>query len=360
MATRDGMNYAPTASATPVVVEPGEFQFAAACFDHGHIYGQINGLKQAGATLKYVYDPNPSRYAGVLKENPDARAATDLQEILDDPSIKLVTSAAIPNERCDLGIRIMEAGKHYLTDKSPFTSLEQLERARTAVKTTGMKYAVCYSERLMSEAGTFAGQLVEQGAVGRVLQVLNLAPHNLAAHTRPDWFFDKSRYGGILTDIGSHQFEQFLTYAGAKDATVNFARVDNIANPDTPGLEDFGEAHLTTDNGVSCYCRLDWFNPAASRTWGDGRTFIMGTDGYIEIRKYIDVCRGDGNKLFLVNQEVEKEFDCAGKVGFPFFSAFILDILKGTELAMTQEHAFKAAEISMRAQELADQLRSGS
>ncbi len=352
--SRDGMNYAPTASATPVVAQPGEFVFAASHFDHGHIYGQIAGLRQAGGTLRYIYEPDASRHRDVLKENPGATAVADFRQILDDPAVRLVTSAAIPHLRCDLGLSILRAGKHYLTDKAPFTSLEQLARAKHAVAETGFKYGVCYSERLMSESGTFAGQLIEEGAIGRVLQVLNLAPHNLAPQTRPAWFFDKACYGGILTDIGSHQFEQFLTYAGAKDATLLSARAENLGHPEYPGLEDFGEALLITDTGASCYCRLDWFNPAASRTWGDGRTFILGTEGYIEIRKYIDVARGGGDRVFLVNQTVEKEIECAGNVGFPFFSQFILDILNGTELAMTQAHAFKAAELSLRAQEMAD------
>jgi len=353
--SRDGMNYAPSSSATAAVVKPGEFVFAASHFDHGHIYGQIGGLAAAGGTLKYVFDEKPERLASVLKEHPGARAVSDFSEILDDPGVRLVTSAAIPNLRCGVGLEVMEAGKHYLTDKSPFTTLEQLDKARAAVVATGMKYGVCYSERLLNESGYYAGELVARGAVGRVLQVLNLAPHNLNAKSRPDWFFRKENYGGILTDIGSHQFEQFLTFTGAKDAVINHARVENFAHPDYPGFEDFGEAQLTTDTGASCYCRLDWFNPAASRTWGDGRTFILGTEGYIEIRKYVDVCNGPGNKILLVNNEVEQLIDCEGKVGFPFFGKFILDILNGAEQAMTQAHAFKAAELSMLAQQLADQ-----
>ncbi len=253
----------------------------------------------------------------------------------------------------------MDAGKDYLTDKSPFTTLDQLAAARARVAATGRKYMVCYSERLGNEAAWHAGNLIRDGIIGRVLQVLNIAPHNLAAAGRPDWFFQKECYGGILTDIGSHQFEQFLHYAGATDATVNFARVENFTHPDTPGLEDFGEASLTLDTGASAYCRIDWFNPEASRTWGDGRTFVLGTEGYLEIRKYINVCHDDGgDRIYLVNHEVEQEIDCRGKVGFPYFGQLILDVLNRTENAMTQEHAFKAAELSMRAQQLADDRRS--
>ena len=357
-AERDGMNYAPPMTAHKPVVAAGEFVFAAAHFDHGHIYAQIDGLAGAGGLLKYVFDPSPERYANVLKKYPGCRVATRLEEILDDPAVHMLTGAAVPCDRCALGLRAMEAGKDYLTDKSPFTTLDQLAEARAATRRTGRKYMVCYSERLLSEATWHAGELIRQGAIGRVLQVLNLAPHNLAAATRPEWFFRKAAYGGILTDIGSHQFEQFLTFVGAADAHVAHARVENLAHPEFPELEDFGEALLTMDNGASCYCRVDWFNPAGLRSWGDGRTFVMGTTGSIEIRKNLDVARETGgNLLFLVDEKGEHEIPCQGRVGFPYFGRLILDVLNRTENAMTQEHAFKAAELSMQAQAIADAAR---
>ncbi|MBT3294817.1 MAG: Gfo/Idh/MocA family oxidoreductase [Verrucomicrobia bacterium] len=348
---RDGMNYVPESGATEAVVAPGDFVFAASHFDHGHIYGQIGGLTGAGGRLKYIYEPDASRHNSVLEQNPGCTVVEHFEQILEDDEVKLVTSAAVPCDRCAVGLQVMDAGKDYLTDKSPFTTLDQLEQAKQKVAQSGQKYMVCYSERLLNESGYHTGELIRQGAIGKVLSVINLAPHNLAAHTRPAWFFDKARYGGILTDIGSHQFEQFLTYTGATDGVVNFARVANLGNPEYPGLEDFGEASLTMDTGASCYCRLDWWNPAGLRSWGDGRTFIVGTKGSIEIRKYIDVARETGgNRIFLVDGETEQEIACSGKVGFPYFGQLILDVLNRTENAMTQAHAFKAAELSMRAQ----------
>ena len=350
-----GADYAPTAE-TEKVVEPGGFMFASAFLDHGHIHGQTNGLKDAGATLKWVYDPDPEKVAVFLEKNPEAKAAASYEQILDDPEVQLVASAAVPCERAEIGIRCMQAGKDYFTDKSPFTTLDQLVAARKTARETGRKYMVYYSERLHNEAGMQAGDLIAQGAVGRVLQVVNLAPHRLSKSIRPAWFFEKEKYGGIITDIGSHQFEQFLAYSGAKEANINFARVANFNNPDKPGLEDFGEASLTADNGASFYCRMDWFTPDGSASWGDGRTFVVGSGGTLEVRKYMDVARAaPASKIFLVNGTEEREIDCLNDTGFPYFGDLILDCLHRTENAMTQEHAFKAAELSMKAQALADQ-----
>lgn len=356
---RDGMNFAPTAAKPEPVVAPEEFAFAAVHFDHGHLYGQVNGLTEAGAWLKWIYDHDDACLTELAKKYPQARVAASLSQILDDPDVKLVAAAAVPSERQALGLQVLRAGKDYFTDKSPFTTLDQLDEARLVVEETGRKYACYFSERMHNEASWHAGELIAQGAIGRVLQVIIMAPHNLAKSTRPAWFFDKSKYGGILTDIGSHQFEQFLTYGGAEAQKINFARVENFANPDVPGLEDFGEASVTLANGVSCYCRLDWFNPAGHRSWGDGRAFILGTEGTIEIRKNNDLCREpqEGSVLYLVDGDGEKRIPCAGNIGFPFFGRLILDCLHRTEKAMTQRHVFHAAETSMRAQALADDHR---
>ena len=357
MARSEGMNYAPKGKSEPVV-GPGEFKFAAAHLDHGHIYGQCNGLIEAGAEMKYVFDTDPMRLKEFCKSYPQAEPVDDIRRILDDPEIQLVSAAAIPCDRGPIGLQVLDAGKHYFTDKSPFTTLEQLADARAKVKSSGKKYMVYYAERLHQEAGFHAGEMIKDGIIGDVVQVLIMAPHRLSKDKRPDWFFEKDKYGGILTDIGSHQFEQFLTYAGASDATVNSARVENFASPDKPGLEDFGEASLTADTGASCYCRVDWFTPDGLSFWGDGRVFVVGKKGTMEVRKYCDVTRGGSDKIFLVDGEGEKLIECKDQVAFPFFGQLIEDCLNGTETAMTQEHTFKAAEISMVAQKMADEARA--
>ena len=356
---KTGYDYAPSSKTLPPVVGPGEFVFSVTGLDHGHIFGQTNGLIDAGGTLKYVYDADSAKVDDFCERYPDAKRAESIEQILEDDETICVASASIPCDRGPLGVRVLSAGKHYFTDKSPFTTLEQLEDARKAVAESGKRYMVYYSERLHNESSMKATELIKAGAVGEVLQVQNLAPHRMSKDARPDWFFDKESYGGILTDIGSHQFEQFLEFAGATDATVNFARVENFTAPDKPGLEDFGETSLTMSTGASCYCRIDWLTPDGLRVWGDGRVFVVGTKGTMEIRKYIALARQEpGNKLFLVNDEGEQEIDCDGTTGFPFFGKMILDLLNGTETAMTQDHIFKAAELSMIAQKMADENRA--
>ncbi len=351
MAHADGMNYAPEGIARPVV-EKGEFPFAAIGLDHGHIYGMVQGLIDAGGTLVMVHDRNPDK-AAELAERHGARVA-EQEEILQDPALKMVTSAAIPSERGPLGVEVLGHGKHYFSDKAPFTTRAQLTAAREIVAETSLTWAVCYSERIQNESAIHAGMLIDDGAIGTVLQVIGLGPHRLSASSRPEWFFRKRYYGGILIDIGSHQVEQFLAFAGARDATVAHAKVANYAHPEYPELEDFGDATLIADNGATNYFRVDWFTPDGLSTWGDGRTIIIGTKGYIELRKYVDVARDEvGDHVYLVDGSGEHHINVHGNVGFPYFGALILDCLNGTENAMAQEHTFTAAELCIAAQEAA-------
>lgn len=349
----DGASYAPDPMPRPVVAE-GEFGFAVTNLDHGHIYGMTNGLLGAGATLTWVYDPDPAKVAAFQAQFPQARVARSQAEILEDPGVRLVAAAAVTSERCALGLTVMDAGKDYFTDKAPLTTLDQLAAAREATARTGRKYAVYYSERIHVEAAVLAGQLIGQGAIGRVLQFIGLGPHRLRPETRADWFWVKEKYGGILCDIGSHNFEQMLFYTGASDATVTDSSIANYNHPEHPELDDFGDAHIVTDNGATGYCRVDWFTPDGLSNWGDGRSFILGTEGYIELRKYLNVATADGpGHVFLVDQQGEHHLNAHGSVGYPFFGDLVLDCLNRTENAMTQEHAFKAAELSVIAQQQA-------
>ena len=356
----EGLNYAPKGKPNPVVAE-GEFVFAAVGLDHGHIGGMCNGLIEAGATLKWIYDPDPIKVEHYLQNYPTAKAASSEEEVLNDPEVKLVASACITSDRAPLGLRVMAAGKDYFVDKAPLTTLEQLAECRKMVAETGRKYAVYYSERLHVESAVYAGQLIEQGAIGKVVQTMGMGPHRLSASQRPAWFFNKAQYGGILCDIGSHQIEQFLYYTQSKDAEIVAAQVANYDNSDYPELEDFGDCTLRSDNGTTGYFRVDWFTPEGLSTWGDGRTIILGTEGYIELRKYVNLATDkSGDHVFLANKEGEFHFEVGGKVGYPYFGQLILDCINRTETAMTQEHAFKAAELSVKAQMHADERRKNN
>ncbi len=345
-----GMMYAPKGKPKPVCGK-GEFPVGVIGLEHGHIYGMCNGLVEAGAEVILVYDPDPAKVTAFQKAFPEAKAARSMEEVLENPKIKLIASAAIPCDRPVIGMKALTHGKDYFADKPPFTTLAQIDEARKKTAETGKRYAVYYSERLHVESAVFAGKLISEGAIGRVVQVMGTGPHRISLSQRPAWFFEKDKYGGILVDIGSHQIEQFLFYTGAKDARVLSSRVANFKFKQYPGLEDFGDATLLADNGATGYFRVDWFTPDGLKSWGDGRTFILGTEGYIELRKYIDVARSpEGDQVFLVDHKGEHHYAVAGQVGFPFFGELIRDILDNTRKAFDQELFFRATELAIIAE----------
>jgi len=330
-------------------------RFAVTGLNHGHIYGQTGSMLEAGAEAVCFYAPEDDLAAQFSSAFPQIPRVDTLEEILEDESIHLVLNAGIPVERAPMGVKAMQHGKDYMVDKPGLVTLEQLEEVKKVQAETGRIYSVCYSERFWSRAATKAGQLVQAGAIGDVIQTLSLGPHQRNLPSRPDWYFLKAKYGGILTDIGSHNFDQFLYFTASTSAQIVSAQVANFHHPQHPELEDFGDVVVRGDGGVG-YIRVDWFTPDGLGVWGDGRLFITGTDGYIELRKYIDIAgRPGGEHLFLVDQKGIQYIDCKN-VPLPYASQLMDDVLHRTETAMTQTHSFLAMELAVKAEQMADRL----
>jgi predicted dehydrogenase len=328
-------------------------KFAAIGLNHSHIYGQVECLLREGAEFVAFYAPEDDLAVPFGQKYPQAKRVADRRAILEDKSIALVTTASILNERAEVSIAAMRHGKDVMSDKPGMTSLAQFAELKAVQAETGRIYSVCYSEHFETRSTVKAGELVQAGAIGQVVHTVGLGPHAIRNNSRPDWFFDRKRYGGILTDIGSHQCEQFLFFSGAMEAEVISATVNNRGNPGKPGLQDIGDMHLRTPTTTG-YVRVDWFTPAGLPTWGDGRLTILGTEGYIELRKYIDIAGREGkDHLFLVDGKGTQHIDCSG-VDLPYARQLIADIHDRTETAMPQARAFNAMELALKAQELAE------
>jgi predicted dehydrogenase len=330
-------------------------RFSVIGLNHNHINSQTEAVLAGGGELVSFYAKEADLAAAFSKRFPQAKLVRNEKEILEDKSIQLVVSASIPDERAPLGIQVMRHGKDFMADKPGITSLEQLAQVRKVQKETKRIYSIMYSERLENRSTLKAGELVRAGAIGKVIQTIGLGPHRMNVKSRPAWFFDRKRYGGIICDIGSHQFDQFLYFTGSTKADIVASQVGNVNHPQYPGLEDFGDAMLRGDGGAG-YVRVDWFTPDGLSTWGDGRLTILGTEGYIELRKYVDLAgREGGNHFFLVDQKGTHYIDTK-EVELPYGRQLVDDILNRTETAMTQEHCFLATELALKAQQQAQKL----
>lgn len=330
-------------------------RFAAIGLNHPHIYGQTQALLDAGAEFVAFYATEPELIQPYRTRFPQATLVTDKAAILEDESIQLVISAAILCDRAPLGIEVMRHGKDYMSDKPGFTTLEQLAQVRAVQAETGRIYSVDYSERFENRATTRAAELAQAGAIGRVLQTVGLGPHRTRLPTRAPWFFQRAQYGGILCDIASHQFDQFLTFTGATSAEIIASQVANYNHPQYPEFEDFGDVMVRAE-GCSGYIRVDWFTPDGLDTWGDTRLTVIGTEGYLEVRKNIDIAgRPGSDHLFLVDNQETRYIDCQD-VELPYGRQLLYDIVHRTETAMTQAHCFLASELALTAQAQAARL----
>jgi predicted dehydrogenase len=333
-------------------------KFSVCGMSHDHIYGMIGAVQRGGGVLVSAWAGEPDKLATFKKRFPDVKIVATQDEIVNDKSIQLVLSSQIANERAPLGVRMMKAGKDFLSDKPGITTLEQLAAVRKTIAETGRIYAIMYSERLEVKAAVKAGELVQAGAIGRVIQTINIAPHQIVqghgdagggSGGRPDWFWVPEQYGGILCDIGSHQVDQFLFYTGSTEAEIVESQIANVAHPGHPRFQDFGDMVLRGNRGLG-YVRLDWFTPDGLGTWGDGRLFLLGTEGYIEVRKYTNVAVSkQGNNLFIVDQKQSRYIDC-NNVNLPFGPQFVADIVNRTHTAQDQTQCLLAAELVIKAQ----------
>ena len=329
-------------------------KFAAIGIDHRHIFGMAANMIDVGAEFAgWWTDGSPPPLQGFIQRFPDVPRVKTVDALLSDPKIDLIMISCVPADRADYAIAAMRAGKDVMTDKPGCTTLPQLDAIKAAQAETGRIWTVDFSERFEVPSMTRAAALVAEGAIGKVIQTTGLGPHRLNAPSRPDWFFQRDRYGGILCDIGSHQIDQFLFLTGNTDATIQRAFVANYANSDHPGLQDFGEIVLQASDAHG-YIRVDWYTPDALPTWGDGRLTILGTEGYIELRKYVDVAGEDGtDHLFVVNKDRCERIDCTD-AGLPYFARLSDDIAYRTGTAVPQANTFKAMELAIKAQMIAE------
>jgi predicted dehydrogenase len=350
------------AAAAPKASEPPppqpqakpRIRFSVIGLNHGHINSMSDSVIRGGGELVAVYAKEPELLATFTKRFPQAKVASSEREILDDKSIQMIASASIPDERAPLGVRVMQHGKDFMVDKPGIITLEQLDEVRKVQAQTKRIYSICYSERFENRASVKAGDLVKAGAIGKVVQTIGLGPHRVNPSSRPAWFWDSARYGGIITDIGSHQLDQFLFYTGSTTADVVASQVRNVNHPKYPKFQDFGDA-MVRGNGGTGYIRLDWFTPDGLPTWGDGRMTILGTEGFIELRKYVDIGgREGGSHLFITDQKSVRYIDCKD-VELPYGKQLVDDVVNRTETAMPQAHCFLATELALKAQKQARQ-----
>ncbi|MBX3576686.1 MAG: Gfo/Idh/MocA family oxidoreductase [Rhizobiaceae bacterium] len=328
-------------------------RFAAIGLDHRHIYHLVGENVAAGAECAgYCAETSDTKVLDGFRERFPSLPAVERDRLFDDPSIDFVVSAAIPRDRPAIAIRAMKAGKDVMVDKPGAIALDQAAAIETVARETGRIFSICFSERFVVRACEAASRLVAEGAIGRVIHTTGLGPHRLNRAIRPDWFFDPAAYGGILTDIASHQIDQFLFFTGSSDAEIVASSVANRGLPDVPAFEDFGDILLRSATAAG-YIRVDWFTPNGLPTWGDGRLFLLGTEGTIELRKYVDIAGRAGTDHVLLTDAKGVRYIDASREPLTYFARFQDDVRTRAATALPAGHALAVTRLAIGAQEKA-------
>ncbi len=168
---------APLIGRTPraAAAQPGRtIRFGVVGLNHPHIYAQTETVRRGGGQLVSVYADEPDLAQAFVKRFPDVRVARSRREILEDTSLQLVVSAAIPVDRAPLGIDVMRHGKDFMSDKPGITTLTQLAEVRRVQAETKRIYSIMFNERFENAATIQASALVKAGAIGTPLQTVGL------------------------------------------------------------------------------------------------------------------------------------------------------------------------------------------
>jgi predicted dehydrogenase len=334
-------------------------RFAVIGLDHRHVYELTAHMIGAGMECAGFWPESSDArvLVGFRKRFPGLPEVAERERLLDDPTIQVIVTAAVPRERAPLAIAAMRRGKDVMADKPGVTDMAQLEELRRVVAETRRIFSVCFSERLLTSSSEMAMRLVRDGAIGQVIQTVGLGPHRLNRDIRPAWFWQREAYGGLLVDIGSHQIDQFIAFTGSARAEIVAAQLGSYAVAD--GFDDFGEVMLRSER-ASGYFRVDWFTPEGMPSWGDVRTTVLGTEGTIELRKNMDIAgRAGSEHLFLADNKGTRYIHCED-VPLSFFPAFAADVADRTETAMAQAHVFEVCRLALEAQAVARRLPAGA
>ena len=327
-------------------------RFAAIGLDHRHVYDLTAGLLAAGAVCA-GHDPDtsdPRVLAGFRKRFPDV-PAMPRERLLDDRSIDFIVLCAVPRDRSVLAIEAMRRGKDVMVDKPGVTTQEQLVAVEDVARETGRIWSVCLG-RLTSPSMQAALAVARSGELGRLVSLTSLAPHRLNRALRPAWFFERDAYGGIINDIGVHSIDQFVAFAGTSDVAIASSVIGCFGTP-PPGFEDFAEITLRGPT-MTGTMRLDWFTPDGLEDWGDGRLFLVGTEGTLELRKNLDLAgRAGGEHMFVANRQRTRYQDC-GLVAVNYYRDFLDDVRERTGRIMDGGRVFSVCRLALRCQATAE------
>lgn len=146
---------------------------------------------------------------------PRARFVTDLDIVLRDPDVGIVSVCTPTPSHAEIAIRCLEAGKSVLLEKPIALTLADAQAIREVAVTSSGVLMVAHVVRFFDGYRAIREQ-ADAGALGDILTVRAL---RISPAPRPStWWHDESKSGGVLVDFSIHDFDQLNLFLGRPSA----------------------------------------------------------------------------------------------------------------------------------------------
>ncbi|AJY75158.1 Gfo/Idh/MocA family protein [Paenibacillus beijingensis] len=256
-------------------------QFSIIGCQHAHIGIFIGEMLELGYSCAGIYEEENHELARSFADKFGIPVVNDKEQLLSD-SVEIVGCASINDEKIGVIEMCESRGKHIMLDKPAVTSAEGLERLKAVIGRGRIQVGMLLTERFHPAIYTLKQQ-IKQGVLGDIVTIGMRKPHRLDAAKRPAWFFSKRQSGGILIDLLVHDFD-LLRWLTGKEIDTAEGVVGKTILPEHPSFYNTVSLQVVMQEGVVAQLYADWHTPQKSWTWGDGRIFVTGTEGFAELR----------------------------------------------------------------------------
>lgn len=312
----------------------------------GHIMGMLkSALNAPNAELVGIVEPDDTYYERATKDRPIKRY-NSLDEMIAEARPELILEGVNHRDKTEIVEKAAAAGIHLLLDKPLCRNMDDWQRMKKAVDSSGIKISMWFTSRSYSPFVRLRDHILS-GDLGQLVSFVSTHPHKLGAG-RPDWYFDPNVYTGVFHDLACHGVDQIRWLADSEYTGVHAvaSRVRTHPGP----LDDHVQASFTLANGAGAVVTADWLTPQPSPAFGDTRFIIMGTEGSAHLRAYA------GNHLLVVSDKlgiIEPTFDDVKPR--PFVEEMISAIEAGNEYFISTDDVFAVAKACLVAEESARQ-----
>jgi predicted dehydrogenase len=166
-----------------------------------------------------------------LKHGGNIKCYTDLDQMLADPALDVVSICSYPADHAKQAIMAAYARKHLIIEKPVAMTWSECLSVREAVEAAGVKTCVCFECRYSSQLMTIRA-LIDQGLLGKIHYGEVDYYHGIGPwYGQFRWNIKKDAAGSSLLSAGCHALDALLLFMGNEVETVSSYSTGS-SNPD--------------------------------------------------------------------------------------------------------------------------------